>query len=203
VVPLNVTEAQRGAADARGLMKPVPASVRGADRLHRAAEVFARSDFERLPVLDDDGRFRGVVAKRDLLAVYAQEVLGRPAVLSTFVASDQPGVKGTAVELPPDFALRSVAVPGELVGLTLAEAGLPQRLGVRVLELRRPARDGWEWIAADAATVLGASDDLVVLGPAAAIEALVAGRLEPVAGTQPAGRARGPGVGAAGGEPRP
>lgn len=178
--------------DASALMKPVPATVAGADRLHRAAEVFARSDFERLPVLDDQGRYRGLVAKRDLLAVYAQEVLGRPAVLSTFVAGDQPGVKGSAVELPPDFALRSVAVPQELVGLTLAEAALPQKLAVRVLEVRRPAADGWEWLAADAATVLGPSDDLVVLGPTAAIEALVAGRLEPVPGAAPAGRARPP-----------
>ena len=178
------------ASDVRALMRPVPESVRGADRLHRAAEVFARSDFERLPVLDEAGRYRGVVAKRDLLAVYAQEVLGRPAVLSTFVAGDQPGVGGSAVELPPDFALRSVAVPEELVGLTLAEAALPQRLGVRVLEVRRPASDGWEWLAADAATVLAASDDLVVLGPTAAIEGLLAGRLQPVPGATPAGRAK-------------
>jgi CIC family chloride channel protein len=178
------------AGDARALMKPVPATLHGADRLHRAAEVFARCDFERLPVLDEEGRFRGVVAKRDLLAVYAQEVLGRPAVLSTFVASDQPGVAGSAVELPPDFALRSVAVPPALAGLTLAQAALPQRLGVRVVEVRRPAGDGWEWIAADAATELGPSDELVVLGPQEAVVALAAGRLEAAPATTPPGRAR-------------
>jgi len=166
------------AVDARGLMVASPEAVRGSDRLHRAAEVFARSDFERLPVLDDEGRYRGVLAKRDLLAVYAQEVLGRPAVLSTFVASDQPGSKGAAVELPPDFALRSVPAPAELGGLTLAEASLPRRMGVRVVEIRRPAADGWEWIAPDAATVISPGDELVVLGPARAVEALLAGRLE-------------------------
>ena len=166
------------AADARGLMVPVPEAVRGADRLHRAAEVFARSDYERLPVLDDEGRYRGVLAKRDLLAVYAQEVLGRPAVLSTFVASDQPGSKGSAVELPPDFALRSVPAPAALGGLTLAEASLPKLLGVRVIEIRRPAPDGWEWIAPDAATVIAPGDELVVLGPARAVASLLEGRLE-------------------------
>jgi CIC family chloride channel protein len=166
---------------AHDLMLPVPVSVRLGDRLHRAAEAFARSDHERLPVLDDEGRFRGLLAKRDLLSVYAQEVLGRPAVLSTYVAGDQPGSRGQAVELPPDFALRSSEVPPELVGRTLAECDLPRRLGVRVIELRRPTRDGPEWLVPGAATVLGPGDLLVVIGPTAAVEALVAGRVEPPA----------------------
>jgi CIC family chloride channel protein len=119
--------------NAHDLMEPVPTTLRASERLHRAAESLARSDFERLPVLDDAGLFVGVLSKRDLLAVYAQEVLGRPAVLSTYVASDQPGSRGQAVELPPDFALRAVPVPQELAGRTLAECALPNRLGVGVV----------------------------------------------------------------------
>jgi CIC family chloride channel protein len=166
---------------AHDLMLPVPVTVRLADRLHRAAEAFARSDHERLPVLDDQGRFRGTLAKRDLLSVYAQEVLGRPAVLSTYVAGDQPGSRGQAVELPPDFALRSTEAPPELVGRTLAECDLPRTLGVRVIEIRRPTRDGPEWLVPGASTVLGAGDLLVVIGPTVAVEALIAGRVEPPA----------------------
>ncbi|MGH7337896.1 MAG: chloride channel protein, partial [Myxococcota bacterium] len=139
---------------AHDLMVPVPVTLRLDDRLHRAAELFARAEFERLPVLDDDGKFKGVLAKRDLLAVYAQEVLGRPAVLSTYVASDQPGVRGQAVELPPDFALRSFQVPHTLAGKSLIECDLPRRVGIRVLELKRPTRRGAEWIVPDARTVL-------------------------------------------------
>jgi CIC family chloride channel protein len=167
-----------GAVVAHDLMTPVPLVVRATDRLHRAAEIFARSDFERLPVIDAEGQFRGVLAKRDLLAVYAQEVLGRPAVLSTFVASDQPGSKGNAVELPPDFALRSVRLPQALVGKTLAEARLTQRLGIRVIEIRRAAAAGWEWIVPDAGSQLAAGDELIVLGPTAGVDTLAAGRLD-------------------------
>ena len=166
---------------AHDLMVPVPVTVRLADRLHRVAEAFARSDHERLPVLDDDGKFRGILAKRDLLSVYAQEVLGRPAVLSTYVAGDQPGTRGQAVELPPDFALRSMDVPAALVDRSLAEIDMPRSLGVRVIELRRPTREGPEWIVPGASTVLGATDLLVVIGPTAAVEALAAGRVEPPA----------------------
>lgn len=158
------------------LSVPVPATLRPEDRLHRAAEILARSDFERLPVVDAEGHLVGVLAKRDLLAVYAQEVLGRPAVLSTFVAGDQPGEKGQAVELPPDFALRSMPAPESLVRKTLAECDLPRRLGVRVIEIKRPSRDGSEWIVPDATTVLEAGDLLVVLGPTPAVEALARGR---------------------------
>jgi len=163
---------------AHDLQVPVTITLAEGDRLHRAAEAFARSDFERLPVVDGERRFRGVLAKRDLLAVYAQEVLGRPAVLSTFVAGDQPGEKGQAVELPPDFALRSFEVPEALVGKTLVESDLPRRFGVRVIEIKRPRRDGPEWIVPDATTVLAAGDLLVALGPTAAVESLVAGRLD-------------------------
>ncbi len=176
------------AVNANDLMVPVETTLAASERLHRAAEVLARSDFERLPVLDDEGRFRGILSKRDLLAVYAQEVLGRPAVLSTFVASDQPGSKGSAVELPPDFALRSVALPEAFAGRTLAECALPQRHALRVIELKRPAADGWEWIVPDAGTVLAPGDELVVLGPTAAVDALAAGRLEGPPASAPAGR---------------
>lgn len=166
-----------GVVNAHDLMIQVPTTLLASERLHRAAATLAKSDFERLPVLDDDGRFVGVLSKRDLLAVYAQEVLGRPAVLSTYVASDQPGSRGQAVELPPDFALRAVPVPQALAGRTLAECALPATLGVRVLEIKRPRPDGVEWIVPGAATVLEPGDDLVILGPNAAVDALSAGRL--------------------------
>ena len=170
---------------AHDLMVPVELAVRADERLHRAAELFARSDFERLPVIDGAGKFRGVVAKRDLLAVYAQEVLGRPAVLSTFVSGDRPGSEGQAVELPPDFALRAVSAPAELVGLSLAECDLPRRMGLRLVELRRASRGGTEWIVPGAATVLAAGDLLVVLGPTEAVEGFAAGRLDAPAGRAP------------------
>ena len=103
---------QLGAVVAHDLMVPVGDRLKTTDRLHQAAELFARSDFERLPVCDPAGRFFGVLAKRDLLAIYAQEVLGRPAMLATFVQSDD-GARNY-VELPPDFTVRMVSLPPAL-----------------------------------------------------------------------------------------
>lgn len=162
---------------AHDLMGPVEPMLRASDRLSHAVEAFSASEYERLPVVDDDGRFRGVLAKRDVLAVYAQEVLGRPAMLATFVSSEGSRAARDYVELPPDFAVRLVAVPPGLVGKTLAEARLPQTTGVRVLELKRDdGVGGQRRVIPEAATRLEAGDEMIVLGPTEAIEKLEAGK---------------------------
>jgi chloride channel protein, CIC family len=161
---------------AHDLMVPVGTVVSKDERLHRATQLFAQSDYERLPVVDDDGRLLGVLSKRDLMAVYAQEVLGRPSLLATFVSSRDSGTSRQYVELPPDFALRMVPVPEELVGRTLAEARLPQTLGARVIEIKRHGRQGEEQVIPDADTVLASGDLLVLIGPTAQVEALAEGK---------------------------
>jgi len=149
---------------AHDLMLPVTQVIRPDERLHRATEAFAVSDFERLPVVDKEGLFLGVLAKRDLLAVYAQEVLGRPALLATFVSSKDSQTSRDYVELPPDFSLRMVPLPPELVGKTLAEARLPQTVGARVIEIKRhnDAR-----VIPTGDTQLLEGDTLIVVGPTA------------------------------------
>ncbi len=159
---------------AHDLMLPVGHILREAERLPKAIEAFSQSDSERLPVVAPDGIYRGVVAKRDLLAVYAQEVLGRPALLATFVASDD-GAARNYVELPPDFAVRSINVPPALVGRTLAETKLPQAAGIRVLEIKRRRGLVEERVIPDGAAILRAGDVLVALGPTRAVEALERG----------------------------
>jgi len=163
---------------AHDLMVPVERPLREDDRLHRAAEVFARSEFERLPVVDGEGRLCGVLAKRDLLAIYAQEVLGRPAMLATFVSGEDSG-RRDYVELPPDFSLRLVPVPEGLVGKTLAEARLPQTLGARVIEIQRagPRAGELRRVIPGGATELAAGDRLILLAPERVVERIEAGEL--------------------------
>jgi CIC family chloride channel protein len=161
---------------AHDLMVPVGTVVSKDERLHRATQLFAQSDNERLPVVDEAGRLLGVLSKRDLMAVYAQEVLGRPSVLATFVSSRDSGTSRQYVELPPDFALRMVPVPEELVGRSLAEARLPQTLGARVIEIKRHGRHGEEQVIPSADTILESGDLLVVIGPTAQVESLVEGK---------------------------
>lgn len=160
---------------AHDLMVSVDRKIDKNERLHRATEYFATSDFERLPVVEEGDRFVGVLAKRDLLAVYAQEVLGRPALLATFVSSQASQPSRQYVEIPPDFALRLVPVPPDLTGKTLAEARLPQTLSARVIEIRRQGRSGEELVIPLGETLLQAGDLLLLLGPTAKLDALLAG----------------------------
>jgi len=157
------------------LMAPVDRAIHQDERLHRATEYFAHSDFERLPVVDGEGRFLGLLAKRDLLAVYAQEVLGRPAMLATFVSGQESNASRQYVDIPPDFSLRLVPAPPELVGKTLAEARLPQTLGSRVIEIKRQGPLGEEPVIPTAETKLLAGDLLLLLGPTAKLETLSKG----------------------------
>jgi chloride channel protein, CIC family len=159
------------------LMTPVTRVIHPDERLHLATEIFAQSDYERLPVVDAGGKFLGILAKRDLLAVYAQEVVGRPALLTTFVSSQDAQANRQYVEIPPDFALRLVPVPPHLVGRTLAEARLPQTLGARVMEIRRRGPDGEQPVIPEATTRLETGDLLLLLGPAAKVEALAEGKV--------------------------
>lgn len=163
---------------AHDLMLPVDRVVRSAERLHRVTEYFARSEFERLPVVDETGRFLGVIGKRDMLAVYAQEVLGRPALLATFVSSQGDQRSREYVHLPPDFSVRLVPVPPPLVGKTLTEARLPQTLGARVLEIRRRGRGGEQTVIPLGDTVFQEGDQVILVGPTATMEALSEGRLD-------------------------
>ena len=162
---------------AHDLMMPIEGSIRNDERLHRATETFARSEYERLPVVNAEGRFLGVLSKRDLLAVYAQEVLGRPALLATFVSSKGEEKSRDYVHLPPDFSVRLVPVPETLVGKTLADARLPQTLGARVLEIRRRSRTGDEAVIPVGDTVFQEGDQLILVGPTATVEALSEGKL--------------------------
>ena len=161
---------------AHDLLRQPERVLKEEERLDRAAEVFAQSDNERLPVVDAQGKFRGVLSKRDLLAVYAQEVLGRPALLATFVSGQDQEVTRDYVELPPNFTVRLVDLPAELAGKTLAEARLPQTWGVRVIEIKRGRRALEERVIPGGETVLEPRDRLIVLGPTEAVEALLEGR---------------------------
>jgi chloride channel protein, CIC family len=173
---LDQPPGQLTAVVAHDLMRPAEPVLRLDDRLDRAAEVFSHSDYERLPVVDENGVLQGVLSKRDLLAIYAQEVLGRPALLATFVSGRDQDASRDYVELPPDFTMRLVGLPEGLAGKTLGEARLPQSRGVRVIEIKRGRGPAGERVIPGGETVLETGDQLIVLGPSAAVEALAEGK---------------------------
>jgi CIC family chloride channel protein len=149
------------------------------DRLSRVLGVFADQDVDRLPVVEGDPpRYLGLVTKQDLLRIYAQEVLRRPARLARIVREEDGAQKTDFVELPPGYEIREIEVPPQLAGETLASAELPKRYGVWVIAVnKRNERGDWDRCLAQADSRLAAGDRILGLGPGPALDRLA--RAEP------------------------
>jgi CBS domain-containing protein len=154
------------------LMRPSTIMAREDDRLDRAIQAFSESDHERIPVVDVAGRYRGFLAKRDVLSLYARELQGQKVLTTTFISGPPGDGAEQKVELPHDYVVRVVAIPPSLAGRSLEEAAFPQKYGVRVIEIRRPTSNP-ELVIPHAASVLEAGDRLIVLGTTAEVRAFL------------------------------
>jgi CIC family chloride channel protein len=155
---------------AQDLLDPDFETVTPDDTLAETMERFWKQNSERLPVVasDGSGRLVGWISKRDLIAVYKQEILGEGRVLSRFGrAGDPEGRRDRYVELPESFDVAELVVPGPFQGRTLRDLDIRGAYGVHVLQIVRYDRDlgtrsvqmpGPDW-------VLGNEDRLVVVGP--------------------------------------
>ena len=154
------------------------------DRLSRVLGVFAEQDVDRLPVVEGNPpRFLGLVTKQDLLRVYAQEVLRRPARLARIVREDGDETRTDFVELPPGYEIREIEIPPDFAGRRLSELEMPKRLGVWVIAVRRRNERGdWERTLATAETRLATGDRVLGLGLTESLDKVVPKPPPPVAG---------------------
>ncbi len=156
-------------------LQPRPvATLAPAQRLSDAIGAFFASPVEELPVVDVDGKLVGVLAERDVVAAYNREVLRQAVPLARVVHEGPGGVRTDFLELPPGEVLEVVPVHPWMVGRTLRELGLPARFQCAVLAIRSQNEDGSpaRRRAALPETLLGAREELVVIGPAAGVRAL-------------------------------
>ena len=109
------------------------------DNLADTMEKFWRQNCERLPVINNvtDRKLIGWMSKRDIIGVYSQEILRKRQVLGHFVVQDQDEKRDMFVELPEGFELRTVELPAQCVGQTLAQLAPRSGFGVHVLAIKR------------------------------------------------------------------
>lgn len=138
---------------------------------------FFEADLDALPVVDAEGRLVGVLHERDVIGALDREVLRHDALLAR-IESGGPGERRTDYfELPPGRVMRAVPVGPSLAGQDLRQLGLTRRYHVTVLAVVREDEAGHELrLPADADLRLQDGDRLVVMGPAADVEALCAER---------------------------
>jgi chloride channel protein, CIC family len=113
--------------------------VTPAQKLAETMDLFWEQNCERLPVVNNvtDRRLIGWMSKRDLIGVYSQEILRKRQLLSHFVVTEGDERRDVFVELPEGFEVRTIEVPPQLAGKTLAELAPRSKFGVHVLALKR------------------------------------------------------------------
>ena len=162
------------------------------DRLSEAIERWSRVSRDRLPVIDGSAtrRYVGELSAGDIISLYSQEVLHKEARLARFDRPDRGRVETTYVELPPEFVVAQVTLPPTFGGATMRDLDARRRLGVNILEVKRPLATGQERrIIADPEMELRPGDSLIVVGRPADIARLS----DPVRLTEAAGLRTPPG----------
>ena len=115
--PRRLSDLGKAAAvEAEGLMTAPAVTVHGDTTLAQAARLMARHRVKRLPVVDAEGRLRGVVSRSDLLKVFLRddadiaEEIRRDVVPMLDPDSDGPGSDGPFRDEPVRVAVRKGVV---------------------------------------------------------------------------------------------
>ena len=147
----------------------VPTLLPG-DTLSSALPKFTRSNLQELPVLHsrDDCHILGSLAYPDVLSAYQNEILKADATQS--LSSGLSALDGNRIAIAPGFELAEWTPPAPFHEQTLAEARLPDSIGLQVVLIKRRRADApLEILLPDAQTRITPFDTLVLLGPSDAI----------------------------------
>ena len=135
---------------------------------------FDDPDLDEIPIVEGEPtpRLIGVVARRDVIAALAIEVLHSPALRAKFVSREGKGPD--YVELPPGHRIQRVGVRPDLAGRSIEATGFRRATGLSILTVIREDENGAaERHLPEPDLVLRPDDALVVMGPAARIDAYV------------------------------
>ncbi len=148
----------------------VPAVSIDAD-LDEVTKLFDARSREELPVLDERGRFAGVIGRRQIVEAYNRELLKRDMAheLGTSLRAAR---SGEAISLGGEQQLLEIEAPAPLIDRSLGELDVRRRHAVQILLVKRPTGEQTVEIAPDRDTVLRHGDRLVCMGSGAALERL-------------------------------
>ena len=163
--PLTRPETLRTLTAGQVAYTEVP-TLRPDEKLSEAIGRWSHLSRDRLPVVEQDGRYRGELSAGDILFLYSQEVLHKEARLARFDRSGGGRAGTTYVELPSEYVVAEVTLSQAFRGMTLRQLDARRRYGLNVLELKRPgARPDLEHrMLANPDLELEAGDVLIVVG---------------------------------------
>ncbi len=153
------------------LARRVPAVAPGAAAA-KVLDALFRSGREEVPVVDRDGRLAGVVTRRQLESAVDREVIRRGLRLHEPIGA--PATLAAVDDLlaaPATSRLEQVRVPRPFEGKRIGDMRVRETFRVNIIAVTTIRPDGGEDLRlAEAATILHAGEDLVVIGAPADIE---------------------------------
>ncbi|MBI3723983.1 chloride channel protein, partial [bacterium] len=136
--------------------------------LTKAIDAFHGAGIDALPVVAREGsRFLGFLREGDIVTAYRHAVLRSELVSTLTVGGRQ--ARESRLDFPAGVVTCEIRTPGWLVGKTLAGTNLRTRYGVSVLALQSPGAGSR---LPEPGVPLASGEQLVVIGPARAVEAM-------------------------------
>jgi CIC family chloride channel protein len=113
--------------------------LRPDEKLSEAIGRWSQVSRDRLPVVDEQGRYQGELSAGDIIFLYSQEVLHKEARLARFDRTGESRAETTYVELPREYVVAQVVLTAPFAGMTLRQLDARRRHGINVLEMKRTA----------------------------------------------------------------
>jgi CIC family chloride channel protein len=145
--------------------------LRPDERLSEAIGRWSQVSRDRLPVVDEQGRYQGELSAGDIIFLYSQEVLHKEARLARFDRTGESRAETTYVELPREYVVAQVVLTAPFAGMTLRQLDARRRHGINVLEMKRtpPGARVERRLVPDPDMPLRVGDVLIVVGRPAEI----------------------------------
>ncbi|HZM70442.1 MAG TPA: chloride channel protein [Candidatus Cryosericum sp.] len=152
-------------------------TLRPDERLTDAIGRWSQVSRDRLPVVDEQGRYLGELSAGDIIFLYSQEVLHKEARLARFDRTGEGGrAETTYVELPREYVVAQIVLTEAFRGMTLRDLDARRRHGINVLEVKRRSGSRMERrIQPNPDMALESGDVLIVVGRPSEIALLQAG----------------------------
>jgi CIC family chloride channel protein len=164
------------AATASDCMSSKVPVVSQSDTMEKCLAAFAASEFEELPVIDEQDQLVGIIKLRDVVSLYNREFLKSSDLGLRFLSKVEDEEHKDYVQLPSGHVVDAIPCPPEFVGKTLRELDLRREHGVMVVGLRHPGSKGTVRTSPEPDRPLEDDLILIVTGPQAAVRGL---RLHP------------------------
>ncbi|MGE4092154.1 MAG: chloride channel protein [Candidatus Binatia bacterium] len=148
---------------ARDLAIPCRVWTTEDETLAQCLEKFGLFEQEYLPVLSETQHLQGIIAQRDVLNIYNQEVLRHEYLGLSLQGNVGDGAVRENVRLPHHYEVEVVAIPPHYAGKTLKDLQLRTRLGVQAIAMRRGGMDRPDELPDPDVTLTG-HDYLVLVG---------------------------------------